>query len=139
QSSQFSKIYLNDGRGSFANSQPIDLPSSGIVNEGVQHIQAIDLNGDHLPDLALSVTNGGAFEDFFKLPYVQLLVNKGDGIFVDETDARYPQSREPGPQTSWYKSVEVVDLNRDGHDDMVLDNAHGGPRVLFNDGHGRFG
>lgn len=137
-SSNVSTLYLNNGRGSFAGVAPINLPSSGVVNESVLDIRAIDLNGDDLPDLALSVTNGGTFEEFYKLPYVQLLVNKGDGIFVDETDARYPQNRDPNPDMQWYKSVEVIDLNRDGYDDMVLDSAHAGPRVLLNDGNGHF-
>jgi hypothetical protein len=137
-SSQFTNLYLNDGRGSFAKSQPIDLPSSRVVNEIVLDIQAIDLNGDALPDLALSITNGGGVDEFYQLAYVQLLVNKGDGIFVDETDARLPQGRQTHIDAGWYKSVEVVDLNRDGYDDMVLDNSQAGPRVLFNDGTGHF-
>lgn len=138
RSSDFSTLYLNNGRGSFAGVAPINLPSSGVVNEIVLDIRAIDLNGDDLPDLALSITNGGTFDEFYRLPYVQLLVNKGDGIFVDETDARHLQSRSPNPEITWYKSVEVVDLNHDGYDDMVLDNAHVGPRILLNDGTGRF-
>lgn len=32
----------------------------------------------------------------------------------------------------------MIDLNRDGYDDLVLDNMHKGPRVMFNDGTGRF-
>lgn len=138
QSSRYTNLYLNNGRGSFADSRPIDLPASGVVNESVLDIRAIDLNGDDRPDLALTITNGGSFEDFYKVSYVQLLVNQGDGIFVDETDARLPQNRAPKDHTNWYKSVEVVDLNRDGYEDLVLDAAHEGPRVLFNDGTGHF-
>lgn len=137
-SSDYTELYLNDTRGSFATASAITLPPSGVPNEAVLDIKAVDLNGDNLPDLVLSITNGGDFDEFYKVPYIQLLVNKGDGIFVDETDARFAQSRSPTDRTTWYKSVEVVDLNRDGYDDLVLDGAHDGPRVLFNDGTGRF-
>lgn len=133
-----SMLYLNNGQGGFSGSTATKLPISGIWNEIVLDFRAIDLNGDSLPDLAVSVTNGGSFSEFYKVPYVQLLVNQGDGRFVDETAARYPQSKVVGAQTSWYKSIEVVDLNRDGHDDMALDNATDGPRILLNDGTGRF-
>ena len=137
-STDFTELYLNDGTGSFAASSAIILPSSGVPDESVLDFQEIDLNGDDMPDLAVSVTNGGDFQDFYKVSYTQLLVNLGHGVFRDETDARYPQNRAPGESTTWIKSVEVVDLNRDGYDDMVLDRSHEGPRVLFNDGQGRF-
>src|SRR5690606_3909551 len=106
-----------------ASSTAIELPISGVHNEISLDFQAIDLNGDKLPDLAVSITNGGSFSEFYKVPYLQLLVNKGDGQFVDETAMRFAQSKASGSDMSWYKSVEVVDLNRDGYDDMVLDNA----------------
>ena len=122
RSSEFTDVYLNNGNGSFADSSPISLPSSGVPAESVLDIKPIDLNGDDLPDLAISVTNGGDFSEFYKTAYVQLLVNQGDGIFVDETDTRYPQSRTPTDVQTWYKSVELVDINRDGYQDMVLDD-----------------
>lgn len=137
-STEFTELYLNNGKGSFATSKAITLPSSRVKNEIVLDIQEIDLNGDNMPDLALSITNGGDSQDFYRLPYVQLLVNLGDGVFRDETDSRYPQSLTPGETMNWIKSIEVIDLNRDGYDDMVLDISHKGPRVLFNDGNGGF-
>lgn len=131
-------LYLNNGRGGFSSSSAIKLPISGVWNEIVLDFKSIDLNGDALPDLAVSVTNGGSFSEFYKVPYVQLLVNQGEGRFADGTETRYPQSVVPRNETSWYKSIEVVDLNRDGHDDMVLDNATEGLRILLNDGTGKF-
>jgi hypothetical protein len=137
-----SQVLLNDGHGNFANSALIDLPRSGVDREIVVGIETIDLNGDALPDLVLSVTNGGANSDFYQVPYLQFLVNDGNGHFHDETQARLPQSKTvaPGATPDWYLSTQIVDLNNDGFQDIVVDDAGGGgpSKVLMNDGHGVF-
>jgi hypothetical protein len=136
-----SQVLLNDGHGSFANATPVDLPRSGIDKEIVVGIETIDLNGDALPDLVLSVTNGGTNSDFYQVPYLQFLVNDGNGHFHDETQARLPQPKTvvPGATPDWYLSTQIVDLNNDGFQDIVVDDAGGGPsKVLMNDGHGVF-
>jgi hypothetical protein len=136
-----SQVLLNDGHGSFANATPINLPRSGVDREIVVGIETIDLNGDALPDLVLSVTNGGDNTSFYQVPYLQFLVNDGNGRFHDETQARFPQSKTalPGAAPDWYLSTTTVDINRDGFQDIVVDDAGGGPsKVLMNDGHGVF-
>lgn len=135
-----SQLVLNDGKGSFAASTPIDLPSSGIAGEIVIGIETIDLNGDALPDMMFSVTNGGSPSEFYKVPYIQLLVNEGNGKFRDETDLRLPQSKTPsGTMANWYLSNTAVDLNGDGFQDIVSDGTAGAPsRVWLNDGTGKF-
>jgi hypothetical protein len=136
-----SQVFLNDGHGSFANATPIDLPRSGVDKECIVGIEQIDLNGDALPDLVLSVTNGGNSGTFYQVPYLQFLVNDGSGHFHDETQARLPQSKTvlPGATPDWYLSTRIVDINNDGFQDIVVDDAGGGPsKVLMNDGHGVF-
>lgn len=139
-STERSQIYLNDGGKGFAMSSPIDLPPSAVEDEIVLDIKAIDLNGDDLPDLAISITNGGDRSSFYRTPYLQLLTNIGDGAFRDETNIRFPQPiTVNADRQDWYKSIEVVDLNRDGFHDIVLDNRFGGAsKVLLNDGFGNF-
>ncbi|RTZ43175.1 VCBS repeat-containing protein [Candidimonas sp. SYP-B2681] len=132
------ELYLNDGKGSFAHSTAIPLPPTGIPGESIMDIKSIDLNGDALPDLALSITSGGSADVFYHTPYMQLLVNKGDGVFVDETALRYAQSTAPQPLTMWYKSLEIIDLNRDGYPDILMDDQNMGSTILLNDGKGRF-
>ena len=136
-----SQVLLNDGKGSFASSTPINLPRSGINAEVVIGIETINLNGDALPDLMLSVTNGGSHSEFYTTPYLQLLVNDGNGQFHDETQARMPQStatRPPG-SASWFLSTTAVDVNGDGHQDIVADGtASQTSKVFLNDGHGKF-
>lgn len=136
-----SQVLLNDGRGSFASSAPINLPRSGISGEIVIGIETINLNGDALPDLVLSVTNGGSHGDFYTTPYLQLLVNDGNGQFHDETQARMPQSTatRPAGQSNWYLSATAVDVNGDGHHDIVADGtASETSKVFLNDGTGKF-
>jgi hypothetical protein len=139
---QPSKVLLNDGHGSFAQSVPIDLPRSGIPLEVVIGISTIDLNGDKLPDLMLSVTNGGARGAYYQVPYLQLLVNDGNGKFHDETQARLPQSlaaKAPGEPDAWYLSATPIDMNGDGFQDIVADGSSGGPgKIFLNDGTGKF-
>jgi hypothetical protein len=136
-----SQVLLNDGHGSYASAAPVNLPHSGVDREIVVGIETIDLNGDALPDLVLSVTNGGNNQDFYQVPYLQFLVNDGAGHFHDETQARFPQAKTLAPNATpdWYLSTQIVDLDNDGFQDIVVDDAGGGPsKVLMNDGHGVF-
>lgn len=136
-----SQVVLNDGKGSFASSTPINLPRSGVNAEIVIGIETINLNGDALPDLVLSVTNGGSHGVFYTTPYLQLLVNDGNGKFHDETQARMPQSTEtrPAGQSNWYLSATALDVNGDGHHDIVADGtASETSKVFLNDGTGKF-
>jgi hypothetical protein len=135
-----SEVFLNDGRGSFAGAQGIALPASGIHLETVIGIETIDLNGDALPDLMLSVVNGGDAPDFYRIPYLQLLINDGNGRFHDETQLRFPQplTRPAEAPAEWYLSATAVDFNGDGLQDILLDNPFATSKVMFNDGSGKF-
>ncbi|UGQ47482.1 FG-GAP-like repeat-containing protein [Massilia endophytica] len=134
-----SRVLLNDGHGSFATSTPIELPRSGVPKDIVIGIETIDLNGDALPDLIQSVTNGGAHGEFYKTPYLQLLVNDGNGHFHDETAQRLPQSTTPTGATEWYLSATAVDVNGDGFQDIVVDGTAGATsRIYMNNGAGQF-
>lgn len=134
QNPKGSEVYLNSG-GSFANSPPIKLPSSGVQDEAILDVEPIDLNGDDLPDLVLSVTDG-LDANYYEVRKIQLLVNQGAGKFTDETASRLNFSA-PNEFNSWYKSIEVVDMNKDGAMDLV-GLGYGRPEIFMNDGSGKF-
>lgn len=116
------KVVLNDGRGNFLVDAPIALPTSGVDQQIVLDVDAIDLNGDGLPDLMLSITNGGEQDVFYQTHYIQLLVNQGNGQFRDETVLRLPQTQQASG-LGWYMSLSSVDLNNDGLADILAESA----------------
>lgn len=135
-----SLVFFNDGTGDFSKSTTIPLPNTLVPGQSTLDIKALDLNQDGLKDLVISITNGGNFDEFYKLPYVQLLINKGNGIYADETHIRLPQNTQP-PETNiqnWIKSIEIIDFNGDGYSDLFLDNSIYGSKLLLNDGNGNF-
>jgi hypothetical protein len=136
-----SELLLASAPGVFPASGMHALPDSGVYNAVVLAISSIDLNGDGLPDLVLSETDGGAIgsPQFYSVAYLQFLVNQGNGNFVDVTRTSFPQ--DPTAPGSWYKFVQPVDLNGDGADDLLVVADSGGTpsaKVLINDGSGHF-
>ncbi|QEI08658.1 DUF4214 domain-containing protein [Pigmentiphaga aceris] len=134
-----SQVLLNDGKGNFTGSLPINLPGSGVQKETVVSIDAIDLNGDDLPDLVMSITNSDEGANYYQKAYLQLLVNDGNGRFRDETQLRLPQSTAVSESGGWYKHVSVVDFNHDGYQDIVAFTSGNTPvSVWLGDASGRF-
>lgn len=134
------RFYFGEPTTLFQKSQLHTLPPSGVPLELVMQIVPIDLNGDELPDLALSITNGGDSSVSYHMTYIQLLINKGDGSFVDETQIRLPQTLTPSTTNGqWFKYLEVTDLNHDGKSDLVA-IGDGSPGLVSytNDGTGKF-
>jgi hypothetical protein len=134
-------VLLNDGKGSFASATPIYLPKAGLSpDETVLGIERMDLNGDNLPDLVLCVTNDGPRDVFYHTPYIQLLVNDGNGQFHDETAQRLPQSKvaQTGDM-SWIFSATPIDMNGDGFQDLLVNGSNASPACVYlNDGTGHF-
>jgi hypothetical protein len=136
---QRSHVLLNDGNANFNNIAPINLPLSGVQSEIILDVKAIDLNGDALPDLMLSVTNGGGPGNStgYNTPYIQLLINNGNGIFRDETAERLPQNKSG--TTHWLMSLTAVDFNNDGYFDILATSAGEiSSTVYLNRGDGTF-
>jgi hypothetical protein len=131
-----SQVLLNDGIANFNKIPPVDLPLSGVDREIILDIKPIDLNGDTLPDLMLSVTSGGDTNNY-KTPYIQLLINDGSGHFHDETATRLPQSLVGS--TDWLMSLTAVDFNHDGYSDILATSAGGlSSTIYLNRGDGTF-
>jgi uncharacterized protein (TIGR03437 family) len=110
---------LGNGDGTF---QPAQLVSPAVAD-----VQVGDLNGDGIPDLAVTFLFGG-----FLIPTgasLSILPGKGDGTFGDATTFNLLF-------TPWAASA-IADLNGDGKPDIAV--AVGQGLVVFlNDGHGGF-
>lgn len=136
--------------GVFSEADTTQLPLPGIF--GNTHIdldvQPIDVNQDGLPDLVLVGTQGAPFYDGW---FVQILVNKGNRQFVDETALRLAPGEVSGGREGltanapWPIWVRGLDFNQDGALDFTVDfQGHGFtysqdlPLVWINDGAGHF-
>jgi len=119
-----SLLFINrgDGRFDFADGALPGQPGPYVYGPAV-----CDIDGDG--DLDLWLDNGSANRR------AQLLVNSGDGQFIDETELRIPK-----PQNSRADDnrVQCVDVDHDGDFDVVIASLSGNERVLINDSAGYF-
>lgn len=144
-SSATSQVLLNDGSGNFNKIPPVSLPKSSVPQEVILDVKSIDLNSDNLIDLMVSITEGGSSatgfsEGYYKTAYIQLLVNKGNGVFIDDTEARLPQNVQSGFAPGWFYGLVAVDFNRDGYTDILASTGPGQGQsvVVMNQGDGKF-
>jgi hypothetical protein len=106
-------IWLNDGSGHFRVASDL-LPAS--VTEGSHAYSAsafADVNGDGHPDLIL----GGGHDCPESPNNSQVLLNDGSGRFRILPGALPPKPLGPATETL---DIKPVDLNRDGHADLVV-------------------
>ena len=120
-----SRLYLNDGRGSFTDVTEEAMPA--FANN--YDFAPIDLDGDGYLDLVTindgDDTSQGLAEHVFR--------NNGQGGFVDATDAWWP----PESNVGWDDNVVVgLDVESDGDADFLIGSLDGPDRLLVNDGSG---
>ena len=122
-------LALSNGSGSF-DWVPGDAwsPPPWTETGNVQHALVYDLNNDGLDDQLLHQTQDLAG------PWMQVLINNGDGTFRDETSTRYPfQEIE---RMSY--GFQLHDLDGDGHPDLFNNINWNQVDVRVNDGEGNF-
>ncbi len=108
-------VLYNDGTGRFPDNAVEVLPGE----HDSEDIAIADFNGDGLLDIAFVSENDAVHELYFNAV----------GSFRDESHRI--------PNESVTNGVAVLDINQDGHPDLVL--ASNGPdAILINDGNGRF-
>ncbi len=129
-------VYFNDGKGGFRTTE-YKLPAGlfGAKNTITVDVLPFDVDGDGKVDLVLSQTANSPFYAGSKL---QILVNKGNGTFADETATRLPGQTGSG---RWVEFLKAVDLDGDGVKDLFLNMSYpatGQVIAYRNDGRGNF-
>jgi hypothetical protein len=94
-------------------------------------IQSHDINQDGLPDLLISQSSNS-----YQGRAVQLLLQGPQGQWRDETDQRL---HNWDFSSEWITFIHLVDLNQDGHHDLLASGTSArGDVVFINDGTGHF-
>ena len=117
-------LWLNDGSGRFMDASAERLPAPGFIE--ARKVAPVDVDGDGDLDLYFSHPDwqGRDGRD-------RLYINDGHGRFVDETEARLPDT------DGLTVDARFADLDGDGDLDVVRADRPN-VTVWFNDGAGRF-
>lgn len=120
-------LYRNDGSGLFV-ADPRGLPQYTNNYE----YEAMDLDGDGFLDL-VTVNDGEIVGGVGSSRREHVLRNNGKGIYLDATDAWWPESENIGEDDN---VVAFLDVDSDGDADFVIGSLSGPDRLLLNDGSG---
>lgn len=123
-------VFINQGNGYFRDETSSRHPV--VVHDATVEIVAGDLDQDQDPDLFF--TNVGFFEEE---SLNRLLINDGQGFFVDETFTRLP-----GEAVTWNNDAELIDFDGDHALDFFMPSVEPGvdasDLLFLNDGFGHF-
>lgn len=150
---EFSLVVFNDGAGRFPLANRVLLPQPN-VDQGftaVNALTATDVDGDGRKDLILTHSGRARSVAAATGRYLQVLMNRGGGQFVDETLVRMgDQSATIPDQSTLYSrslinavfAMFVTDVDRDGAPDLVTRSfwpiGAEAPLVHLNNGRGQF-
>jgi hypothetical protein len=136
-------VVLSNGPG-LSNKTILELPvgTFGQANTKSNFIATGDLDGDGLIDIVTAETRANPY---YVGQHLQILMNRGNGVFVDETQSRI--NNLPFDRHSGAGQLHLVDINGDGHLDIAHSTAQtygsdgalaGGFDIFINRGQGSF-
>jgi hypothetical protein len=118
----FDRIFYGNGKGDFQ-FNPMALPKIG-ENTSTIAIHDVDADGDLDIFVGSSVVSG----DYGATPKSALLINQGNGMFIDKTKEWFGTSTELG----MINSAVWADLNANGERELILTGDWQGIRVFEN-------
>jgi hypothetical protein len=134
--------FLSNGKG-IEGARVIRLPEGpyGIDNTKSNYLSVGDLTGDGLPDILIACTRA---DPYYQGQYLQLFVNKGNGVFVEEAGLI---NNAPFDKFHGEGELYLRDMNGDGSIDIVHalgksmegdQFVAGGIEIFLNNGKGYF-
>ncbi len=103
--------------GTFSTASALAPYPVGCSGTAIPNFAAADFNGDGIPDLALTCSNGYTYS-------LYVMLGKGDGTFTSPVFLNGLQN------------VFVGDFNKDGKQDIVVEGGSDGTSLLFYPGNG---
>ena len=146
-------LLSKNGSRSLSDRQVVTLTDTmfGPFNSRQNDVACVDITGDGRLDIVFGLTRK---EPYYQGRAIQIFVNKGNGVFTDETAARLVDPRKDytvaGSVGIGEGSLHFVDVNRDGFIDIVDSTAaeagaaginadsQPGSTVFLNRGNGTF-
>lgn len=107
---QFTRLYVNDGRGNFSRS----FRGWPQVSVNASCVRAADMDNDGDPDVFIGARSIPG--TYGKSPASVLLKNNGGGIFVDVTQSVAPELRALGMVTD----AQWADIDNDGTKELIV-------------------
>ncbi len=119
-------LLSKNGSRSLGDRQVVTLTDTmfGPFNARQNDVACVDVTGDGRLDIVFGLTRK---EPYYQGRAIQIFVNKGNGVFVDETAARLVDPRKDYMIAAGVGlgegSLHFVDVNRDGFIDIVDSNG----------------
>lgn len=121
------ELYIGNTEGYFTNVTETHLPKD--LNIETRKVSFADIDGDKDMDIFLANVGFSPGKD----PQNRLLINNGNGIFTDKTEAQLPADED--------HTIDAIfeDVDGDSDMDLLLANVFGAHiKCYFNDGNGNF-
>ena len=119
-------VYLGDGKGGFKPLPPFSAVLSAFSAEGgfPNHVEVADLNGDNIPDLAISKQQFSFQTDQTEVAFL-VLAGRGDGTFAPPSEFRNVAAARKYPRFTF----ALDDVNGDRKRDLIFLDDRSGTQI----------